>query len=85
MACGTPVVASNTSSIPEVIGEAAIMVNPYDVEALAEAMRQVASDSSLRTGMAARGMKRARLFSWNGTVDQILQVLRAAAGEPKGR
>ena len=85
MACGTPVVASDASSIPEVVGEAAIMVDPFDVEALAEAMRQVASDASLRAGMAARGLKRANLFSWNGTADQILQELRAAAGEPKER
>lgn len=85
MACGTPVIASNVSSIPEVVGKAGLMVNPYDVEALAEAMRQVSSDASLRASMAARGLEHAKLFSWDETAERVLQVLREAAGEPEGR
>jgi glycosyltransferase involved in cell wall biosynthesis len=85
MACGTPVVASDASSVPEVVGEAGIIVNPYDVEALAEAMQRVSSDVSVRAEMATRGLKRAKLFSWDRTTEQILQVLSEAAGEPKRR
>ena len=85
MACGTPVVASDASSVPEVVGKAGIMVNPYDVEALAEAMRRIASETSLRAEMATRGLKRAKLFSWDGTTEQIIQVLREAAGAPVSR
>lgn len=76
MACGTPVIASNTSSIPEVIGDAGIMVDPYDLEALANAMERTFYDEDLRLDMSARGLARARLFSWQHTAGKILAILR---------
>lgn len=79
MACGTPVITSNSSSLPEVVGNAGIMVDPYDVEALADAMQRVMADEVLRAAMSARGLERAKLFSWDNTAEQVLQVLREAA------
>jgi len=75
MACGAPVIASNSSSLPEVVGDAGILVDPYDVEALADAMQRVASDAELRAGMISRGLERAKLYSWDKTAGQILQIL----------
>jgi glycosyltransferase involved in cell wall biosynthesis len=78
MACGTPVVASNTSSLPEVVGGAGLTVDPLDVEGLAEAMRRVLSDEALRWEMRERGLQRARGFSWTRTARETVQVYRRA-------
>ena len=74
MACGTPVVCSNAASLPEVVGDAAIMVDPYDVEGLAEAMRQVLMDAELREELRRRGLKQARQFTWERTARETLAV-----------
>jgi len=60
MACGTPVVCSNTSSLPEVAGDAALLVDPADVRALAGAMERALTDEALRVTLRARGMGKAR-------------------------
>lgn len=65
MLLGTPVITSNTASIPEVAGNAAILVNPYDSRSIADAIRAIDSDDDLRTELAARGLKQAKLFSEN--------------------
>ena len=81
MACGCPVVASNTSSLPEVIGEAGIMVNPYATNRLAQAMREVLTNSKLRDDMVTRGLEQAKKFSWERTAEQTQEVYhRVAAG-----
>jgi glycosyltransferase involved in cell wall biosynthesis len=64
MACGCPVVTSNTSSFPEVVGLAALMVDPYDVSQIADAMLRVIEDRVFATSMREQGLERARLFSW---------------------
>lgn len=64
MACGTPVICANTSSLPEVVGDAALGFDPRDVEAIREAVRQVAQDAPLRDELRARGLRRAAQFSW---------------------
>ncbi|MCC6967304.1 MAG: glycosyltransferase family 4 protein [Nitrospira sp.] len=64
MACGAPTVTSSTSSLPEVAGDAALLVNPDDVEALGRAMVTVLSDANLRENLRQRGFERARLFTW---------------------
>ncbi len=79
MACGTPVVASNVGAIPEVVGEAALLVAPTDVEALAEAMGRLLADRRLREDLAAKGLARAARFSWSETARVTLEVLEAAA------
>jgi glycosyltransferase involved in cell wall biosynthesis len=71
---GTPVVTSNVSSMPEVVGDAAILVDPYDAESIAEGMRRALVDEGLRATLRERGMARAREFSWDRSVEQIHQV-----------
>jgi glycosyltransferase involved in cell wall biosynthesis len=80
MACGTPVVCANTSSLPEVVGDAALLFDPLDVPAMAGAIAQGLSDADLRTALRARGLARARLFSWERTARETLAVYREAAG-----
>jgi len=77
MACGTPVVCSNTSSLPEVVREAAIMVDPLDAEGLAAAMERALRDQALREEMREKGLKQAAKFSWERTAREMLEVYRA--------
>jgi glycosyltransferase involved in cell wall biosynthesis len=79
MAAGTPVVASNTSSLPEVAGDAAILVSPMDTGALADAIDQVLVSPSLATELRARGLNRARQFAWQRTAAETIKVYRAVA------
>ena len=74
MACGTPVVASNTSSLPEVLGDAALLVPPADAQAIAEAMAAVLTTPSLAADLSERGLARSRQFSWEATARQTLEV-----------
>jgi len=74
MASGTPVVTSNVSSLPEVAGDAAILVDPYDPDALADAMLRVLTDESLRKNLRRRGIERARQFSWEQSVGRIRRI-----------
>ncbi len=83
MACGTPVVCSNTSSLPEVVGDAALMVDPFDVEALAGAVARVLDDADLRAQLTARGPARAAAFSWEKTACIIAEAYQAAAGRSR--
>jgi glycosyltransferase involved in cell wall biosynthesis len=79
MACGTPVVTSNTSSLPEAVGDAGLMVRPTDVEAIAEAMAQVLTNPGLRTDLSRRGLERARLFTWRASAEKVLSIYRRFA------
>jgi glycosyltransferase involved in cell wall biosynthesis len=74
MYLGTPVVTSNVSSLPEVVGDAAVLVDPYSAASIAEGMRKALTDESLRASLRASGMARAREFSWEHSVGQIHQV-----------
>ncbi len=67
MACGTAVITSNTTALPEVVGDAALTVDPLDVEALAEAMAIVLGNTTLRSELEQRGLERAAQFSWEHT------------------
>lgn len=64
MACGTPVITSNTSSLPEVVGDAGIMIDPYDVDTLAKSMYQILTNDELKNDMIKKGLERAKMFSW---------------------
>ncbi len=77
MAVGTPVVASNTSCFPEVLGDAAILVDPTDVEALADGIRRAAEDGSERREQIARGRRRVSSYSWERSARRTLEVYRA--------
>lgn len=74
MACGTPVISSNVSSLPEVVGNAGIMVNPKNIGALAEAMHKVLEDGELREKMVGKGLKRAAQFSWETSAQETLKI-----------
>jgi glycosyltransferase involved in cell wall biosynthesis len=74
MACGIPVITSNTSSLPEVIGDAGIMVDPTDVNALCESMYILLKDKELWNRMRKMGLERSKLFSWEKTAEKILKV-----------
>ncbi len=74
MACGTPVITSNISSLPEVVGDAGIMINPYDVDGLAKAMYDVLTNDGLKEDMRKKGLERAKLFSWDKAARETLKV-----------
>ncbi len=76
MACGTPVACSNTSSLPEVVGEAALTFDPTDEEAMADAIRRLIGDDELRAELRERGRKQAARFTWKRTAHQTLAVYR---------
>ncbi len=79
MACGTPVITSNTSSLPEVVGEAALLVDPYNENELADAMLRIIIDQPLRAQLRARGLSRAGLFTWRAAAEKTLQLYRDAS------
>lgn len=74
MACGTPVIVSNVSSLPEVVGEAALLIDPTDVEAWAVAMQQLLTNTTLREELREKGLRRAEGFSWQRTARETLDV-----------
>jgi len=74
MACGTPVISSNVSSIPEVVGDAGILVNPKDVEELSDAIQRVLSNDQLRAQLSEKGLKHAGKFSWRQTAEKTVEV-----------
>ncbi|MBE8539371.1 glycosyltransferase [Geoglobus acetivorans] len=74
MACGTPVITSNTSSLPEVVGNAGIMVDPYDIDGLAKAMYEVLTNEGLKEEMRKKGLERAKMFNWRKTAEETLNV-----------
>jgi glycosyltransferase involved in cell wall biosynthesis len=76
MACGTPVIASNRSSLPEVAGDAAILVDPYSVGKITEAMQAVASSAGLRSRLRELGLARASRFSWAKTGQKTAEILQ---------
>ena len=79
MASGTPVVVSNVSSLPEVVGDSGIQVNPYDAGSIADGIRQVLADPALRRRLVAKGLARARLFSWQESAVRVREIYQEVA------
>jgi len=79
MGCGVPVVASNTSSIPEVLGDAGILVDPQDVGEMCRSIQDASTNASLRADLIARGLERARDFSWQTSAKETLRVIEMTA------
>ncbi len=78
MACGTPVVTSGITALPEVVGDAAVVVDPYDAESIAWGIRRVVEDNALREELRRKGIERAKQFSWDRTAELTWKVLQEA-------
>jgi glycosyltransferase involved in cell wall biosynthesis len=80
MVCGTPVVTSNVSSLPEVVGDAAVLVDPRDDESIADGIRRILSNTDLAHRLRLRGQARAATFTWEQTAAQTVAIYREVAG-----
>jgi glycosyltransferase involved in cell wall biosynthesis len=78
MACGTPVICANNSSLPEVVGDAGVMLDADDVQGVAEAIHQLAGSGALREELSRRGMQRASLFNWDRCAEIVMDTLATA-------
>ncbi|EFH90136.1 glycosyltransferase family 4 protein [Ktedonobacter racemifer] len=78
MGCGTPVVCSNRTSLPEVVGDAALLIDPDNLNEFVDAMYRVLTDETLRSDLSARSLERAKAFSWHTTATQTLSVYEQA-------
>jgi glycosyltransferase involved in cell wall biosynthesis len=76
MACGTPVVTSNRSALPEVVGDAGVLVDPYDTDAIAQALAEALENTGLREELSRRGLERARRFTWPQVAEQTVRVYK---------
>ncbi len=81
MACGTPVITSNVSSLPEVVGDAGILIDPSDAQGLAGEIEKVLGDKGLRMEMSRKGIARSKLFSWEKCARETIAVYNKAMGE----
>lgn len=77
MACGTPVITSNITSLPEIAGDAALLVNPYSLDEIVSAMNKIVEDDSLRHQMIEKGLKQSKNFSWDLTLKKIMNVIES--------
>lgn len=77
MACGAPVVCSDRASLPEIVGDAALTFDPYDVDAIASALRHALDDPDLRASLRQRGLAQVAQFSWDRTAQETLRIYRA--------
>ena len=77
MACGAPVIASGTTSFPEVVGEAGISVDPTDPNGIAEAMRQISEEDALAPPLRPRGRQRAKQFTWDESARRIQKLVES--------
>jgi glycosyltransferase involved in cell wall biosynthesis len=77
MACGTPVITSNSSSLPEVVGDAALLVNPYEESELAQAMWRITNDAALRSQLSQAGLQQAKRFTWAAAAEKTWAVYQA--------
>jgi glycosyltransferase involved in cell wall biosynthesis len=80
MKCGTPVIAGNRTSLPEVVGDAGILVDPFDVDAIAAAIERLIDETDLRQQLSVKGVARSRLFDWNETARRTLNIYEQVVG-----
>jgi glycosyltransferase involved in cell wall biosynthesis len=83
MKCGVPVIVGNRTSLPEVVGEAALLVDPFDVDGITASLARMINDSALRSSLRAAGLERAKLFDWRETARQTLAVYERAVVQPR--
>jgi glycosyltransferase involved in cell wall biosynthesis len=80
MQCGTPVITGDRTSLPEVVGEAGLMVNPFDETQLAAAIARLIDNAELRAELRVKGLQRASMFNWRETARLTLEAYRCAKG-----
>lgn len=80
MKCGAPVIVGDRTSLPEVVGDAGVLVDPFNVGEIASAIQRVTADGELRAQLRVKGLERAKLFDWQETARQTLAVYKKAAG-----
>ncbi len=85
MRCGTPILAGNRTSLPEVAGEAALYCDPFDVSTIREKMIEICGNAELRRELSARGLERSELFSWNRSAEKAWEIIEKAFLESSGR
>ena len=73
MACGTPVITSNTSSMPEVAGDAAYLIDPNKTEEISQGILRIMSDKTFKNELIQKGLKRSKQFTWNNTALKVLK------------
>ncbi|MFT5874316.1 MAG: glycosyltransferase involved in cell wall biosynthesis [Clostridium sp.] len=76
MECGTPVVVSNTSSLPEVVGEAGMYCNPLDTDSIAEGICKILQDKTLKSKLSSLGMQRSKIFNWEDSAKSVLNIYK---------
>jgi glycosyltransferase involved in cell wall biosynthesis len=84
MACGVPVVVSNTTSLPEVVGDAGISVMPTDIDAIAAALKTVIDNPESAEAMRKKGLERASTFSWERCAQETLEIYSTVMGKRRG-
>ena len=75
MKCGTPILAANTTSLPEVVGNAAIYCNPFETSEIAEGIQKLITDETLRSNLSIAGLKRSELFSWDASSRKVWEII----------
>jgi glycosyltransferase involved in cell wall biosynthesis len=75
MACGTPVVVSNISSMPEVVGDAGGLIDPNDVDSIAQGLLKVLTDPKMKEEMSRKGIERSRRFTWKACAQETLKLI----------
>ena len=80
MACGVPVISSNSSSLPEVVGDAGLLVNPEDEREIAQAILKILNSPSLAQSLREKGLKRAKSFSWRDSAQKVLEIIPKIIG-----
>lgn len=74
MACGKPIIASNCSSLPEIVGDCAVLINPYDIEEMANVIKVVLDDEKLKRDLSQKALDRSKFFSWSKCAEQTIDV-----------
>ena len=85
MACGVPVITSNTSSMPEVAGTAAVIIDPFSTDDLTNAMIRLCDDKEIKKKLSADGLQRAGEFSWKAMAEDVLRIYTATGEKSRGR